>query len=384
MEKKPRKHIIDIAPLTRIPLNRSQSFSYLYDKKLPEGTLVSVPLFRRSLPGIVLKSRNDFRRLGNIQLKKIESVLEENFLDKKQLELADFLSDYFISPLGIILKAFVPKRVKSRKAESLAKKKIPKKKIILTKDQKSAVEKITGKNSKNYKLQPEAGPPWAEKTNSFLLYGPNASGKTEVYLETISKLKAKNPNLQFLILLPELVLASQALERYSAHFNPAEIAVLGSNIAQGKFYSDWQKIKSGEAKLIIGTRMAVFAPFRKLGLIVVDESQDASFKQWDMNPRYDARKASEGLSRIHKCPLVFGSATPRIEDYFKAQQGEYQLLKLPELKLKPGSYNPETIIVDMKKERWAKRFSPISEKLSSEIYFTLKHKGQIALFINRQ
>ncbi|HCP08938.1 MAG TPA: primosomal protein N' [Candidatus Moranbacteria bacterium] len=275
----------------------------------------------------------------------------------------------------------MPKRVKARamKHASCNTQHI-RKNITLTKEQLDAVNKI----SKNSKFNPPAG----GQNSKFLLYGPASSGKTEVYIHAIKKLKEKNANLQFLILLPELTLTPQAIERYGAYFSPEETVILHSKISKGKFYSDWQDIKSGKAKIIIGSRMAVFAPFKNLGLIVIDEEQDMSFKQWDMNPRYDARTVSEKLAEIHSCKIVFGSATPRIESFHKARQEKYTLLELPQL-VGIGSLHGDPIptkieLVDMKKERWIKNYSPISKKLQSEIAYALKNKLQTILFINRQ
>ncbi|MDP1833488.1 MAG: primosomal protein N' [Candidatus Moranbacteria bacterium] len=374
--EKPVKIIIDIVPIARIPLSRNQSFSYLSDAEIPTGSLVSVPLFRRVTEGIVTGYRPDFERLGNIELKKVSEILEENFLDGKQIELAQFISDYYFSPLGIVLKSFIPKRVKARikrsglktimaisKAGSLS----GAQKIILTPEQKNAIKKITSANLK------------------FLLYGPAGSGKTEVYIESIKKLPK---NGQALILLPELTLTPQAIERYGEHFGADNIAVLTSKISKGEYYRQWQKIKSGETKIIIGTRMAVFAPFKKLGLIVVDEEQDMSYKQWDMNPRYDARTVAGKLAELHKSKIIFGSATPSVETYQQTLGQEFALVEIPHLKI-PGApekdYDgPEILIVDLKKEKWEKNHSPISRKLRSEIAYALKNKLQVILFINRQ
>jgi len=372
--KESAKNIIDIIPLTRIPLSRGQSFSYLHSEKLTPGTLVSIPLFRRKVQGVVAGNRPDFERLGNIELKKVDEVVEENFLDKKQIELAQFISDYYFSPLGIVLKSFVPKLVKQRKIKLPTPEEISRPNITLTKEQQSAVSKITKKI--NWKL--EIGN-W-----KFLLYGPASSGKTEVYIHSILKLKERNQGAQFLILLPELTLTPQAIERYGEYFDPQETVVLHSKIGKGQFYSDWKKIKSGEAKIIIGSRMAVFAPFKNLALIIIDEEQDMSFKQWDMNPRYDARAVAEKLSELHKCAIVFGSATPRVESYHNAAVGEYKLLKLPTLDLLGVRPTTTIELVDMKKERWIRNYSPISKKLQSEIAYALKNKLQTILFINRQ
>ena len=361
--------IIDVVPLTKIPLTNNQSFSYLSEKKLPIGSLVSIPLFRRDVEGVVLGVRKDFPRLGNIELKKIRDVIEENFLAVEQLELANFISNYYISPLGVVMKNFVPKRMKSR----IKKQEVGisnKKKIKLTKEQQEVVRIICDSKSKI-------------KSSKFLLYGPAGSGKTEIYIH--SMLKLKKADSQFLVLLPEKTLTPQALERYGVYFKKEEIAVISSNISKGQLYTNWQKIKSGQAKIIIGTRMAVFAPFKKLELIVIDEEQDMSYKQWDMNPRYDARMAAETLAEIHQCKIIRGSATPSVETYWRALNRDLKLVELPPLKL-PGVEEKKstTTVVDMKKERWDKNFTSLSKKLKSEIAYALKYGQQVILFINRQ
>ena len=375
MEKNPEKFILDIVPLTKIPLTRNQSFSYLHDKNLSPGTLVSIPLFRRKVEGIVLGSKKDFPRTGGFELKNIDKVLEEEFLGERQIELGKFISDYYISPLGIVMKNFVPKRVKARVPSPALRASSPasgRGGIILTKEQQAAVDEVI-KNYSKFKIQ----------NSKFLLYGPSGSGKTEVYIHSILELSKKDKKRQFLILVPEKTLTPQAMERYGAYFKPEEIVLLSSNLSAGKYYSHWQKIKSGEAKIIIGTRMAVFAPFKKLGLIVIDEEQDMSFKQWDMNPRYDARTVAEKLSEINKCPIVRGSATPSVESYWRALKKDLNLLKLPYFQNSKFKIQ-NSIIADMKRERWDKNYSCISKILKSEIAYALKYGQQVILLVNRQ
>lgn len=402
------KYIIDVVPLTRIPLTRNQSFSYLHDEKLEAGTLVSIPLFRRKVEGVVLGSRTDFKRLGNIELKKIEKVIENKFLTEKQLKLAQFISEYYISPLGIVTKSFVPKRTKMRVSKKNIIAKLepspvslkfsekfgltssPKERggIVLTNEQTDAVDII----SKSYKL----------KAKNFLLFGPSGSGKTEVYIHSMLEIRKKYPQAQFLVLVPEQTLTPQALERYGQYFPPEEIAVLSSNTTRGQFYRDWLRVKSGEAKIIIATRKGVMAPFCNLRLVVIDEEQDMSYKNWDMNPRYDARTVAEKIAEIHNCPIVRGTATPSIGTYYKAKNRDYNLIILPQLLINKGitNYqlpitnkfpisnfqfpNPHIELIDMKKERWQKNHSCISKKLKSEIAYALKNKLQTILLINRQ
>lgn len=375
MLEKKIQFVLAITPLIKIPFDRDQFFYYLSDEKLPAGSLVSVPLFKKNVVGVVIENKNTSFPDKKIILKKIDKVLEKNFLTAKQLALANYISNYYFVSLGIVLKNFVPKRVseKNKKKMPCPEKQeiITAKKITLTDEQTQAVKSISQKNKSH-----------------FLLFGPAGSGKTEVYIHSILELKKQNPKNQFLILVPEKTLTPQALERYGEYFPKKEIALLSSNLSSGAFFANWQKIKSGEARIIIGTRMAVFAPFQKLALIVIDEEQDMSFKQWEMNPRYDARTVAEELTHLHNCKLVRGSATPSIETYFKTQQKQYELLTLS------SSYSPKNTttqkvhstveLVDMKKERWMKNYSCISKKLKSEIAYALKNKLQTILFINRQ
>lgn len=371
MKAQNNKFLLDVIPLAHIPLTHNQSFSYLSETDLAKGALVSIPFSNRKIEGIVLSSQNDFPRSGNIELKKIAGIIEENFLTPKQIELAKFISDYYVSPLGVVLKNFVPARVKSRSMDHESQI-MERKDIILTKEQKNAVRIIS---DSKFKMQ----------NAKFLLYGPSGSGKTEVYIHAILKLREKNPGLQFLILLPEQTLTPQAVERYSPYFKTQEIAVLSSNISKGRFYSNWKKVQTGEAKLTIATRKGVFAPYKNLGLIVIDEEQDMSYKNWDMNPRYDARTVAEKLAGLHNCPLVRGSATPSVESYYRTNQKEMKLLELPPLKLIGRPLGTSSaVLVDMKKERWEKNYSSISKKLKSEIEYALKYRQQTILFINRQ
>jgi len=380
---KEKKHIIDVVPLTRISLSGNQSFSYLSSEKIYKGSLVSVPLFKRKVGGVVIGNQPDFPRNGNIKLKKIEEIIEEDFLDEKQIVLAKFISDYYFSSLGTVLKLFVPKRVRARANKEQEARSKEQKNIILTKEQQEAVKKITT----NYK--PPASSAGRQTTN-FLLFGPPGSGKTEIYINSILKIKEKNPKSQFLILLPEIMLVPQAIERYGIHFKPEEMAVINSKISKGKIFDYFQRIKSGEIKIIIGSRMALFMPFKKLDLIVVDEEQDISFKQWDMNPRYDARKVAEKLAEIKKSKIIFGSSTPRLETYQKAKNKEYELIEIPPLDIPEVKFSfPEIFLADMRKERWKNQggranLSCLSRKLQSEIAYVLKNKLQAILFINRQ
>ncbi len=378
--------IINVAPLVNIPISQNQVFSYFFTEKLNPGTLVEIIFSSRKLKGVVLNSylANEKNLAKGFKIRKIEKVLAKEFLTEKQIKLAHFIADYYFASLGLVLKSFVPKIAKARIIKHEAWN-IKQKKIILTKEQQKAVDRISTNHPPRVdKRSPrvEAGQP---PTTNFLLFGPSASGKTEVYIHAILEIRKNNPTGQFLILIPDAFLTPWAVERYAQYFKSEKIAVLNSHLTHGQFYANWEKIKSSQAKIIIGSRMAVFAPFQNLTLIVVDEEQDMSYKQWDMHPRYDARKVALQLAEIWKARMVLGSATPRIETYFRAQENDLELLKLPYFgQIDEKKLETRTFLVDMKKERWEKNTSLVSKKLRSEIAWALKNKKQVFLFVSRQ
>lgn len=363
--------IVNVVPLVKVSISQNQVFSYSFVEKLNPGTLVEIYFSGRKLKGIVLNSYSaNEKNLGRgFEIKKIEKVLAQDFLSAKQIELAQFIADYYFSSLGIVLKSFAPQITMVRNLKKVANPS-EKKNIILTKEQMKAVRKII-----------------SNPKRKFLLFGPSGSGKTEVYIHSILEIRKRKEELasQFLILIPDAFLTPWAIERYTQYFKSEEVVVLNSRLSKGQFYASWEKIKSGSAKIIIGSRLAVFAPFRDLTLIAVDEEQDMSYKQWDMNPRYDARRVALKLAEIWKANLVLGSATPRIETYFQAQENNLELLKLPYLgDIDEKKLETQTFLVDMKKERWKKNTSSLSQKLKSEIAWTLKNKKQVFLFVSRQ
>lgn len=394
---KKEKYIISIVPLVKIPLYRDQFFYYTYHKKIPTGSLVKISLGKRTASGVVLESKSDFPRLGNIQLKKVISVTEENFITTKQLEVAQFISNYYLTSLGIVMKMFVPQVSGTRKTKCMEHKAQgiehgASNKIVLTKEQKFAIKEIT--NSTSYKLPAYRT---GRQATSYLLFAPASAGKTEVYIQSIQKIISKSPTSQALILIPELTIAAQEIERYGKFFGEEKVVTLHSKLSKGQFYKNWIAIKNGTAQIIIGTRQAVSAPFKNLKIIIVDEEQDVSFKQWEMNPHYDARLVALELASLHGAKIVFGSATPRIETYFRSSsrfavnssQFKYKLLTLPPLQATQSQVASTVTLVDLKNEHWknwkkVKMVSPISEKLESELAWTLKNKFQSVLFINRQ
>lgn len=213
----------------------------------------------------------------------------------------------------------------------------------------------------------------------FLLHGVTGSGKTEVYLQLIERVI--NQGMSAIVLVPEIALTPQILDRFISRFGKEEIAVLHSKLSLGERFDEWNRIKEGKANIIIGARSAIMAPVQKLGMIIVDEEQDSSY-QSEMTPRYHAKEVAEFLSKQYQIPLLLGSATPDISTFYKAQKGEITLLSLT--KRANDATLPHVEIVDLREELASGNRSMISRKLYQEITTNLKDKKQTILFLNRR
>ena len=218
-----------------------------------------------------------------------------------------------------------------------------------------------------------------KNAGKYLLYGITGSGKTEIYLRLIGK--ALKENKSSIMLVPEISLTPQTVDRFISRFGEEQIAVLHSKLSIGERYDQWNKIKEGKAKIIIGARSAIFSPAQNLGLIIIDEEHDESYSS-EMTPRYDAREVACFLSEKNNIPLVLGSATPDMNTFYKAQKGEYKLLTLS--KRANNSNLPKAYIVDLREELANGNKSMISRKLKTEIEENLKNKKQTILYLNRR
>ena len=215
--------------------------------------------------------------------------------------------------------------------------------------------------------------------SQFLLYGVTGSGKTEVYLQLIGEALKRNKTA--IVLVPEISLTPQMIDRFIARFNQDEIAVLHSKLSIGERYDEWNKIKEGKAKIIIGARSAIFAPTENIGIIIIDEEHDSSYKS-EAVPKYDAKEIAKKIAIENNCPLVLGSATPDLNTYYKAQNKQIKLLELT--KRANNSNLPTVEIVDLKMELANGNRSMLSARLYDAIEQNLKEKKQTILFLNRR
>lgn len=203
-------------------------------------------------------------------------------------------------------------------------------------------------------------------------------GKTEVYLQLIKRVLDKGKTA--IMLVPEISLTPQMVNRFFARFGDC-ISVLHSKLMLGERFDQWQKINEGKSKILIGARSAIFAPMKDLGIVIIDEEHDTSYKS-DTTPRYNAKEIARYLCKTHEIPLVLGSATPDIDTFYKAQTKEIELLKLS--KRANNSNLPEVQIVDLKQELINGNKSMISEVLKQKIEKNLSNKMQTILFLNRR
>ena len=216
----------------------------------------------------------------------------------------------------------------------------------------------------------------------FLLHGVTGSGKTEVYLQALAETVRKGK--RGIALVPEIALTPQTIERFAARF-PNRVAVLHSRLSPGEQYDEWQAIRNGESDVVIGPRSATFAPQPDIGLIVIDEEHEWTYKQQGQSPSYHTRDAAIKLAELTGAVVVLGSATPDIETYYHAQQGNYRLLRLPE-RINPGGNTslPEVEVIDLREELKSGNRSIFSSALSGAIRQVLVNKEQAILFLNRR
>jgi primosomal protein N' (replication factor Y) len=239
--------------------------------------------------------------------------------------------------------------------------------FVLTDQQKKVLEEVSPKIQQSV-------------FQTYLLHGVTGSGKTQIYIE-LAKL-ALEQKKSVLILVPEISLTPQITSRFYNNFGEL-VTVLHSRMSAGERFDSWRRIHKGKSRIVVGARSALFAPLNNPGLIVVDEEHDASYKQQDMMPKYNARDSAVVLGSIHNCPVVLGSATPSIESRYNAEIGKYKLLTLP-LRIDDATL-PKITLVNVNVERKKGRMDNIfSRTLLDKIEDRLKKKEGVIILQNRR
>ncbi len=446
-----------------------KTFDYSIPAELQEhvtlGSKVRIPFRSRLLVGYVVSvSKKPSADAAHISLKPIDSVLAaRSFIPASLIQLSQWMAQYYVSPLGTVLKAILPQAVRQTKSGFKSRlwvqlvpgidpsavppvlEKAPAQKaawLFLVENGPGwlhehahasgiaaqvwrglATRNLISVDSRDQERDPFAELPTpianaahtltveqqsaldailtecaSEKPRVLLLHGVTGSGKTEVYLQAISRVIATGKSA--LVLVPEIALTPQTVDRFRTRFigENAGVAVLHSHLSAGERHDQWQQIRSGRARIVIGVRSAVFAPLEKLGIIVVDEEHEPSYKQED-SPHYQARDVAIMRGHFESAPVVLGSATPSLESFHHALEGKYRLARLlnrpEEIRL------PTMHVVDLRTKAPKGQTSPsvdspelpvtvspitglISPTLQRALQLRIDKSEQSIIFINRR
>ena len=350
-----------------VPVNRSFTYAYTpnENEKAEIGKRVEVPFGNRKLMGFITGITDTAPE--DVPKEKIRAVRrivdEEPLLTAELFSLAKWMADYYLCPLGEIVSAMIPsgRRETGGGGFSFADDILLSEVHALSDEQERAVSDI---------LFPKAQP-----SRFHYVYGPTGSGKTEVFLRVAENVLAQNKGVIYLV--PEIGLTPQVIRAVRSRFGDTA-AVLHSGLTKSKKFSEWKRILRKEARVVVGARSAVFAPVPDLGLIIIDEEHDASYKS-GTTPRYHARQVAMYRASRSAIPLVMGSATPSVESWYLMHEGS--LIRHTLTKRLAGGAIPEIELIDLTKERTD---GCLSRALTKEIRGTLNLKKQTILFLNRR
>lgn len=359
-----------------------QHFDYLIPEALQgrvmPGSVVLAPFHHRKSNGYVINIVNQSPHDG---LKYIEDILEEYpVLSPGLLKLAQWISDYYLCSQGMVFKTMLPAPVRKRSIQKKSIIEIPKS-ALEHMDQTAVLDAMTIKLEAQQEIVLKDIYQAIDKNlfEVLLLHGITGSGKTEVYLRAMAACLEKNRTA--LLLLPEITLTPQMIFLAQKRF-PDQVAVLHSSLSDSERIIEWQKIKNQKVSLVLGVRSAVFAPLSHLGLIIVDEEHERSYKQEDGVP-YHARDVAIMRAKIEGCPIILGSATPSLETFQNALKKKYVYLSMPERIGKKSLAQVE--LIDMKRDIYQiQKGFVFSDPLLKQIEQCLKNQKQVILFLNRR
>ena len=411
-------------------------FDYIGDESVKVGSRVSVPFGKRNIEGFVINKKEQ-SNVDETKLKKISKVLDDFVtINDEMLSLMRFMVSELHIRLIDALRLFLPSQMRGGRIESLKikvayiNKDLPKEEMLSSlsksaKNQKALIEFLAENEKGNFtqlsqkygaasiraleqkgfltvKEEKQNRIPYKnlignktelvhtqDQTNAietilnsekdtFLLFGVTGSGKTEIYMSVIDSILTKNQTA--IMLVPEISLTPNMLKLFRTRYGE-QVAILHSGLSAGERYDEWLRLKTGEAKIALGARSAVFAPLENVGVIIIDEEHDSSY-QSESNPRYNTYDIATFRKNFNKAKLVLGSATPSVETFFKAQNNEIFLIQLKNrINNRPL---PEVEIVDMAKELRGGNKSFLSQRLFDELKDTIKKGNQAILFLNRR
>ncbi|MFS0574277.1 primosomal protein N' [Sporosarcina sp. 179-K 3D1 HS] len=369
-----------IAGRKRVPMKEAVAagFVNLLKKYVEQGAIVVDTVVRQQTS---LKKERVIQIADADTLREVQKTIHANA--RKQAELLVWMMDHagesvrakdLLEQSGIqpaVLKAVIEKGAATEKLEEVYREPtapqlkdtpIP---LSLTEEQRHAVEAVTDSMDKG-------------QAETFLLHGVTGSGKTEVYLQAIKRVLEKGQ--EAIVLVPEISLTPQMTSRFIERFGSL-VAVMHSGLSAGEKYDEWRKISRGEVKVVVGARSAIFAPFENLGIIILDEEHESSYKQ-EEPPRYHARDVAIKRAEYYGCPVILGSATPSLESYARASKRVYTLLTLSHRAKQQAM--PAVTVVDMREELKSGNRSMFSVPLAEAIGQRIQRREQIVLFLNKR
>ena len=383
-----KKLIAKIIPAIKLPQGITQVFSYAVpnklEKKIKIGMLVEIFFRNRKIIGVVYGLEKETIKKIGYKLNNIENLLDNSVnLSKEQMELATYISEYYYTPLSLVIKTIVLTITKNK----------PRKKIELNCNCVISEVKKTEINKLLKKIAPK---------NKVLFIHNLQAERHGLYSEIIKKnIKGKS---QALILLPEYFDVYNFAGFYKDKFGEDKVAILTSELTKNQYFNEWQKIKNSSAKIIIGTRQAVFASFKNLKLIIADDEHSSSYKQWDMNPRYHGIKAAKKLAEIWKAKIILSSPAPSVGGYYNCHcEGVATTEAIPELNSSrvvsgllrrsvpkrrdsaPRNDRNSSVIkiIDINTERQKGNYSVLSEDLQDNLLENIYQRKQVIIFIPR-
>ena len=357
-----------------VPVNQAFTYSYIpLENQKPEnipqiGKRAEVRFGNKKMTGFITKIYDSFPSHCAVPIEKIKQVSKivdsEPLITQELLETAIWVSKYYLCTIGEAVNSILPsaRRESSEQSFSFDSEISAGIRQNLSEEQKKAVNDILAHAEKN-------------ESSFHYLYGPTGSGKTEVFLQTAEQILKKNKGVIYLV--PEISLTQQVVDSVINRFGP-QVAVLHSSLTQSQKLTQWKKILHREARIVIGARSAIFAPVPDLGMIIIDEEHDSSYKSGN-TPRYHARQTAMYRASKLKIPLIMGSATPSVEAWHLMNCGK--LLKHTLSKRLAGGEKPSIKCINLNQSVMQ---GCISEELKNEIETTLKEKKQAILFLNRR
>ena len=357
-----------------VPVNQAFTYSYIpLENQKPEnipqiGKRAEVRFGNKKMTGFITKIYDSFPSHCAVPLEKIKQVSKivdsEPLITQELLETAIWVSKYYLCTIGEAVNSILPsaRRESSEQSFSFDSEISAGIRQNLSEEQKKAVNDILAHAEKN-------------ESSFHYLYGPTGSGKTEVFLQTAEQILKKNKGVIYLV--PEISLTQQVVDSVVTRYGP-QVAVLHSSLTQSQKLTQWKKILHREARIVIGARSAIFAPVPDLGMIIIDEEHDSSYKSGN-TPRYHARQTAMYRASKLKIPLIMGSATPSVEAWHLMNCGK--LLKHTLSKRLAGGEKPSIKCINLNQSVMQ---GCISEELKNEIETTLKEKKQAILFLNRR